>query len=160
MMRHSPLDLSARFRAPFFVGYLVLQLGLLIYAQRTPDLVFGFQMFNASSELKITLQRKLRRKGRVRVVPVRDGAWEVRTRAGELRTYRWQDRVRDGVLGNLDRFVHASYGLDAQLFRLRYALRDVAAHLPDDDETLALIALVDTVKNGRAQPRVRFEAER
>ena len=61
---------------------LAAQLVLLMRAQNSPDLVFGFQMFNASSELKISLFRKVRRRGRSRLVPVRDGAWEIKDRAG------------------------------------------------------------------------------
>src|SRR4051812_25448840 len=117
-MPRSLLDLSPRLRPVLFCAYLITQLGLLIRAQSSPDLVFGFQMFNASSELKISLFRKVRRRGRVRVVPVRDGTWEAKDRAGTRHTYRWQDRVRYRNLATLDQFVHAAYGLEAQLFRL------------------------------------------
>src|SRR3982750_3597642 len=125
-MTRSLLDLPLRIRPLFFVGYLTVQAALLLHAQNSPDFVFGFQMFNASSDMKIRLFRELRQRGRSRLVPVRDGAWQVKTDTGELQTYRWQDRVHDGVLSNLDRFVHASYGLEAQLFRLQFALEDVA----------------------------------
>jgi hypothetical protein len=159
-MTRSLLDLPLRLRAVFFCAYLAAQLALLVSAQRSPDFVFGFQMFNASSDMQIRLFRQIRRKGRSRLVPVRGGAWQVTDRAGNRHEFRWQDRVRDGVLANLDRYVHASYGLNAQLFRLRFALRDVAAHLPGDDETEALIALVDTVKNGREHGQVRLQEQR
>jgi len=159
-MPRSLLNLSPRLRAPFFCAYLLVQLGLLLRAQRTPDLVFGFQMFNASSQLKISLFRKVRRHGRVRVVPVRDGVWESKDRAGTRHTYRWQDRVRDGHLNNLEQFVHASYGLDAQLYRLEFALRDFVRQLPEGEETEALIAEVDTRKNGRETAHVRLQADR
>jgi hypothetical protein len=159
-MPRSLLNLRAPLRKLFFCGYLATQLWLLFRAQYSPDLVFGFQMFNASSELKISLFRKLRRRGRPRLVSVRDGAWEVKDRAGARHTYRWQDRVRNGNLSTLDRFVHAAYGLDAQLFRLQFALRDFVQHLPGDDETEALIAEVDTLKNGREAGHVRLQADR
>jgi hypothetical protein len=144
----------------FFCAYLLVQLGLLLRAQRTPDLVFGFQMFNASSHLKISLFRKVRQRGRVRVVPVRDGAWQTKDRTGVRHTFRWQDRVRDVNLNTLDQFVHAAYGLDAQLFRLPFALRDFMRHLPGDEETEALIAEVDTRTNGRETGHVRLQADR
>jgi hypothetical protein len=152
------LQLREKLRPLCFFGYLGIQAALLIRAQSQPDFVFGFQMFNASSELKIALFRKLRPKHKrpARLVPVRDGAWQVMGYDSALHTYRWNDRVRDGVLGTLDRFVHASYGLDAQLFRLQFALDDVVRHLPGDDETEALVALVDTRKNGRDQPQLRL----
>jgi hypothetical protein len=159
-MQRSLLNLPPRVRGLFFCAYLGAQLALLVRAQTSPDFVFGFQMFNASSDMKISLFREIRRKGRTRLVPVRDGAWQVTGRDGRQHEYHWQDRVHDGVLGNLDRFVHASYGLEAQLYRLQFALGDVASHLPEDDETVALLAVVDTVKNGRERRQVRLREPR
>lgn len=159
-MPRSLLDLNPRLRPLFFCAYLATQLVLLVRAQKSPDLVFGFQMFNATSELKISLFRKVRRRGRSRVVPIRDGTWEVKDRAGTRHTFHWQDRVRYGRLATLDRFGHAAYGLDAQLFRLRAALDDFALHLPGDEETEALIAEVDTRRNGREVGHVRLQADR
>ena len=159
-MTRSLLDLPPRLRAPFFCAYLLGQVALLLRAQWSPDLVFGFQMFNASSELKISLFRKVRQKGRLRLVRVQDGAWQVTAASGETVTCRWQDRVHDGVLSNLDRFVHASYGLDAQLFRLKFALEDVLLHACEDRETEALLAVVDSHKNGRETERMRIEVAR
>src|SRR5437868_10746652 len=159
-MARSRLDLPLKARAPFFIGYLCVQVAILIHAQRSPDLVFGFQMFNASSEMKITLLREVRRKGRTRLVPINDGTWQAKDARGVKRDFHWQDRVRDGVLGTLDRYVHASYGLEAQLFRLQLALDDVASHIVDDRETEALVAVVDTIKNGHEQQPVRLRAAR
>jgi len=159
-MPRSLLNLSPRLRPVFFCAYLLTQLVLLVRAQKSPDLVFGFQMFNASSELKISLFRKLRQRGRSRIVPVRDGAWTAKDRAGTRHTFRWQDRVRYTRLATLDRFVHAAYGLDAQLFRLQLLLNDFVRHSPEDQETEALIAEVDTLKNGRESGHVRLQAER
>jgi len=159
-MPRSVLNLSPRLRPLFFCAYLATQLTLLIRAQRSPDFVFGFQMFNASSELKISLLRKVRRGGRSRVVHVRDGAWETKDASGERHTFRWHDRIRYSRLTVLDRYVHAAYGLDAQLFRLQAALHDFAAHLSGDRETEALIAEVDTIENGRVRGHVRLQADR
>ena len=159
-MTRTFLDLPPRLRPIFFCAYLGVQGAILLRAQRSPDFVFGFQMFNASSDMKIALFRKVRHIGHSRLVPVRDGTWEAKDRSGRRQTYRWQDRVHDGVLSNLDRYVHASYGLEAQLFRLQFALRDVLQHAPDDSETEALVAVVDTLKNGREPKRVRLEEDR
>ncbi|MEI9939488.1 MAG: hypothetical protein WDO69_19895 [Pseudomonadota bacterium] len=159
-MPRSLLNLSPRLRPLFFCAYLVAQLSLLFRAQSSPDLVFGFQMFNASSELKISLFRKVRRRGRSRVIPIQDGYWQLKDRSGTIHAYRWQDRVLYGPLRTLDQYVHASYGLEAQLFRLQFALRDFAQHLPGDRETEAVIAEVDTLKNGREAAHLRLEAER
>ena len=159
-MARSPLDLPLQARAVFFFAYLGVQAAILLHAQHSPDFVFGFQMFNASSDMKIALFRRVRRKGHARLIPIRDGVWEAKDAQGALHAFRWRDRVHDGVLGTLDASVHASYGLEAQLFRLQFALRDVAAHVPDDHETEALVAIVDTVKNGREYRQVRLEASR
>ena len=56
--------------------------------------------------------------------------------------------------------MHAAYGLEAQLFRLEFAVRDFAQHLPGDTETEAVIAEVDTLDNGREGEHVRFQADR
>ncbi len=137
-------------------GYLSVQLALLLHAQISPDFVFGFQMFNASSELKIALFRKVRTSRKHGLVPVKDGTWQAKSVDGSLHTQRWNARVHDGVLGTLDRYVHASYGLKAQLFRLQFALDDVAHHLPGDAETQALVAVVDTRNNGHQDRQVRL----
>ncbi len=159
-MVRSLFDLPLKARAAFFFAYLSVQAAILIRAQRGPDFVFGFQMFNESSDLKITLFRRVRHKGRLRLLAVHDGAWQAMDTQGAPHTFRWQTRVRDGVLGTLGSYVHASYGLQAQLFRLQFALRDVARHIPDDSETEALVAVVDTLKNGRDPAQVRLEAIR
>jgi hypothetical protein len=156
-MARSLLDLPLKARAAFFCAYLGVQIVVLIRAQRAPDFMFGFQMFNASSDMKITLLRQVRRKGRARLIPVKDGSWAAK---GALRTFHWRDRVHDGVLGTLGSYVHASYGIEAQLYRLQFALADVAAHIPDDHETEALVAVVDTIKNGREDQQVRLRANR
>jgi hypothetical protein len=159
-MPRSLLNLSPRLRPVFFCAYLLTQFVLLFRAQKSPDLVFGFQMFNASSDFKISLFRKVKHRGRSRIVPIHDGTWESKDRTGAPHIYRWRDRVHYGGLATLNRFVHASYGLDAQLFRLQAALDDFVRHLPDDEETLALIAEVDTLKNGREAGHVRLQADR
>jgi hypothetical protein len=48
----------------------------------------------------------------------------------------------------LNKSVRARYGLAAQLFHLQAALDDAVRHLPEDRETLALVARVDTLRNG------------
>jgi len=159
-MPRSLLNLSPHLRPVFFCAYLATQLVLVVRAQKSPDLVFGFQMFNASSELKISLFRKVRRRDRSKVVAVRDGAWELKDHSGERHTYRWQDRLPRNQLATLDRFMHASYGLDAQLFRLQAALADFVRHLPGDEETEAVIAEVDTRINGGELGHVRLQADR
>lgn len=154
------LDLGPKTRIAFVVAYLALQLGLILSADWRPDRVFGFRMFNESSSLKFELYRKVRRRGRERSVPLADGSWQARTTTGEQRTFNWTDRVRYGALMRPGEFVHATYGLDAQLFRLQRALEDVLAHIPEDQETVALVAEVETLKNGRPGEHRTLEARR
>lgn len=146
-------------RAAFAAAFLAGQVALIAWAQRAPDHVFGFQMFNASSDMKISLYRQIRMYDKPYFLSLHGGVWEARDKNRVMHTFRWNDRVRDGVLGQLDHFVHASYGLDAQLFRLQSALDDVAAHSTADAEREALVAEVETVKNGRERRTVRLVAK-
>jgi hypothetical protein len=160
LSKRSALELGVPARVACAILYLATQCALLVYAQKVPDHVFGFQMFNASSDMRISLFRRVQYGRHPRLIAVQGGAWQARDARGEVHTVRWNDRVRDGVLGHLDGFVHASYGLDAQLFRLQYALDDFVAHMPDDRETRALVAVVEVVKNGISLPAVRLIGER
>lgn len=156
--RRSLLELGPRARVVFAVLYGVVMVTVIASAQFRPDHVFGFQMFNQSSKIEIHLFRKVR--GKKQLVPVVGGVWEARDRQGATHAFRWNDRVKDDVLGVLERRIHARYGLEGQLFRLQYALEDVLAHVPGDAETTALVAAVDTIKNGRPAGVVTFEARR
>jgi hypothetical protein len=156
--RRSLLDLGPRARVVFALVYAGAMVWVIGSAQWRPDHVFGFQMFNQSSKVNIRLLRRIR--GRRAPVPVVNGGWQARDARGVVRTFRWEDRVKDPVLRVLEKPVHAKYGLDGQLFRLEHALEDVLAHIPDDAETTGLIASVGTLKNGRYPAVVRLEAER
>lgn len=147
-------------RATFAVLFLGLELAGIGWGQRAPDHVVGFQMFNESSRLTIRLFREVQKKGRRVLVPLPNGAWSTRDASGKLRHYAWSDRVRAAPLYVLGQSSHAPYGLDAQLFRLQGALEDVVSHIPDDTSTRALVAEVETVKNGRPGPVVTLRAER
>jgi len=140
--------------------YLVALAAVILAARQNPDHVFGFQMFNESSRLRIELFRRVRGAPNGELVKVVDGTWQARDRRGKLRTFSYHDRIRDRTLGKLDQSVHASYGLDGQLFRLKLALEDVLSHTRDDRETKALVAVVETVKNVRPGPQVRVTAVR
>jgi hypothetical protein len=160
-MRRHWLDLSPRARGVFALAYLLLQLGVLSSGSVRADRVFGFQMFNASSRMLITLSRRVRDPGGVeRVVPVEAGAWEARDARGDLHVFRWNDRVRNREVGTLDRWVHAKDGVEAQRFHLRHALQDVVAHLAQDAETVALIAHLHAIDNGRPRPVVQLDVVR
>lgn len=156
--RRSLLDLGPRARVVFALVYVFVMAVVIVGAQFRPDHVFGFQMFNQASNIETHLFRRVR--GKRKPVPVVDGTWQARDRRGTLRTFRWNDRIKDPVLGVLDRRVHARYGLEGQLFRVPDALEDVLAHLRNDAETTGLLAEVWASKNGREPELVRFEANR
>jgi hypothetical protein len=157
--RSSWLDLDVRGRTLFAGAYLVAQAALVLTSSWRPDGVFSFQMFNESSTIAIRLSRRVREGGREIVVPT-DGRWEARDEAGGRRWFAWNDRVKDPILGTLGRQVHASYGVEAQLFRLEKALDDVARHTPHDTETVSLLADVEVRKNGREPVVRRLESGR
>lgn len=141
------------------LAFFGLELWGIAYGQRTPDHAFGFQMFNESSRLNIHLKREVKTKRGKTLVAVKDGRWQAPDKGGSQRQYAWQDRVTDVGVRTLDVSVHAAYGLDAQLFRLQAALNDVATHIPEDTRTLALVADVETLRNG-VPGSVRLRAEK
>jgi hypothetical protein len=145
-------------RAAFIIAYLAVQLALVTTADRRADRVFGFRMFNESSSLKFELYRSLRGRDERELIPVAEGEWQARDLDGAPHAFHWNDRVRYPSLTRPGVFAHASYGLDAQLFRLQRALDDVAAHIPQDAETRVLVALVDIRKNGRESGRLRLSS--
>jgi len=147
-------------RAVFVVAFFGLELVGIAWGQRTPDHVLGFQMFNETSRLTIRLFREVKQKRKRVLVPVRNGHWQAPDASGRLRDYAWQERVRSYPLNVLDRSVHARYGLAAQLFHLQAALDDVVRHLPEDRATLALVAKVDTLRNGSPGPQLQLRADK
>lgn len=161
-MQTSWLDLGPRMRVIMAAAFFGLQLGLVLTAPWRSDGVFGFQMFNASSTLRIALFRRVRdAQGAELLLPVERGRWLAHDANGMLHEFRWRDRVRDPALAALDRTVHAKDSVDAQLFHLQRALDDAASHLAQaadqDVETLAFIARVQASDNGRVRPRVELE---
>ncbi|HWA73365.1 MAG TPA: hypothetical protein VG937_13560 [Polyangiaceae bacterium] len=153
-------ELGRTARLAFVIAFLSLQVALILTAELRPDRIFSFRMFNESSKLSFELFREVRGRRGPRRVPVRDGTWQARTPAGSLAEFHWTDRVRFFSLTRPSVLTHTPYGLDAQLFRLQKALEDVAAHIPEDTETRALIAVADTQKNGRPAGRVTLRAAR
>jgi hypothetical protein len=134
-------------RVVFAGCWIAGQAALVLSAARRPDNVFGFRMFPEASTIQIRLLREVDGQ----VIPAPRGEWSAHDTAGQLRHFSWRDRVRDPVLGSLDRRVFASYGLDAQIARLQHALDDVADHVPEDAETRRIRADVLGWKNG-AEP--------
>lgn len=156
----SVLDLGPRARRGLAAAYVAALLVAVTYGQLAPDHVFGFQMFNESSDITIELFREVERDGVTTLEPVPGGEWDARDATGTVHHFSWNDRVRVSPIRTLGVTVHASYGLEAQLFRLEQALLDVARSTPLDAETRALVAVVETTKNGRPAGTVRLRAER
>jgi hypothetical protein len=158
------LDFGARTRLVLVLAFFGLELLGIAWGQRAPDRVLGFQMFNESSRLTVRLFREVRGKGKAkhqrRLVPVKDGQWRAPDADGKLRLHRWSDRVRYWPLSALDTSVPAKYGRAAQLFRLQAALDDVVRHLPHDTQTLALVADVESQRNGAPSETVRLRADK
>jgi len=155
--RRSLLELGPRGRVAFAVLYVGVMLSVVVSAQFRPDRVFGFQMFNESSTVNIHLFRRVR--ASKRLLPLANGEFSDGS-PDAPKLLRWTDRVHDPTLGNLDVPTHAKYGLEGQLFRLQLALDDFMTQLPPDAQTLELVAVVDTVKNGRAPSVVRLHSGR
>jgi hypothetical protein len=139
------LDLSPRARVAFAAAWIAAQGALVITAARRPDGIFGFRMFPEAS----TMQVRLARVTATGEEPTPGGEWSARDASGQLRHFSWRDRVRDPVLSSLDARIFAAYGEATQLARLEHALDDVADHVPEDAETLRLVAHVTLWHNGR-----------
>jgi hypothetical protein len=141
-------------RVFFAASWIALQAALIVTAGGRPDHIFGFRMFPEASTLEIHLERETS----TGTVPAPGGEWSARDRSGQLRHFSWHDRVRDPVLGSLDRTMFASYGVDAQLLHLQGALDDAVLHLEGDAETQRLRARVTVRRNGRPPEAIALES--
>lgn len=142
----------------FCATYALAQLSAIASGLRAPDHAFGFQMFGEASSIRFELKRKL--KGKRKLVPVVGDSWEAPDARGELHRIHWRDRVRYPVLEHSGRTRHASYGLAGQLDRLQRALDDFMAHLQNDTQTQALIAVVHASYNGRPERELQLSGRR
>jgi hypothetical protein len=148
------IDLGRRARIVFAITWVAAQAALVVSASRRADHAFGFRMFSESSTIEIHLARETPDGTK----SIENGEWTVKDADGIPKKMRWRDRVRDPVLSTLGAPVQASYGAEAQLSRLQAALDDVAAHTPEDVETLKLVADVHVKKNGRDATTIRIES--
>jgi hypothetical protein len=142
------------------VAYVLVQGALVLTASARPDGVFAFRMFNESSTISIDLLRRVRQSDGTEALVSTNGKWQAKDASGALHSISWNDRVKDPILSTLGRTVHAAYGVDAQLFRLQRALDDVAQGLSQDNETVALVARVGIVRNGRPRTEQILESSR
>jgi hypothetical protein len=144
------LHVGLHARIAFAACWIAGQAALIATSPLRPDHIFGFRMFPEASTIEVHLTREVGG----RVVRVAHGEWTALDRAGSTHEFSWHERVRDRVLTSLDSRVFASYGVDAQLARLKLALDDVADHIPEDAETSRLGAEVVVWKNGHEPANV------
>ncbi len=140
--------------------WLAGQGALILTGPMRADGAFAFRMFPESSTIDFQLVREVvapSGHGTVEA-PVDRGTWLARDVGGTLHRFRWDDRVKEPNIFPYGAPVHASYGSRAQLERIARALDDVATHIPDDDDTVRLVANVTVRKNGGAPERVRIES--
>lgn len=128
------------------IGIVATQLFLIVRAYSAPIDTFGFQMFPESSQWQAQIYR---------VLP--DGSL-VDIREPWPGGYRWDELVDARGLGWPDSRHHADAGLDATVRLLDAALDWVAANTPEDHETVALVAEVTLIHNGRTPTTVTLES--
>jgi hypothetical protein len=145
-------------RTGFAAAWLAVQAGLIATAGGRPDRALGFRMFAESGTVQLHVERVLDDGG---LIPIGgDGAWEARDCAGELHRFEWGRMVGYPAPWALERELHAPYGADAGAAQARAALEWVAAHTPDDCQTLAFRARVDVRRNGGVPERHQLTVER
>jgi hypothetical protein len=155
------LDLGPRARVAFAACFFAAELALLCTAPWRVDRVFGFQMFNASSDIEIRLARKLRNKrGRLIERAMPGGEWTATDARGQRHVFRWGELMRGTRLARIEKKVHAKDGVAAQLYHLQRALDHVAASIPDDAQTVALVARVRAIDNGHTSIETVLESRR
>jgi hypothetical protein len=137
-------------RFAFCLAWIAAQAALILTASRRADAAFGFRMFAESSTLTAQLGREIEAPsghGTV-VVPVKNGEWVARGPDGAPHAIRWRGRVIEPNLALFNVPMHASYSAAAQVERWHAALDDVAAHLGEDAETVALHLDLTVSRNG------------
>lgn len=114
-----------------------LQLMAAAYAYHVPTKVFGWQMFNASSDWRAEIVRITSEGERHDVQEPWPGG------------YAWGDLVTGRGLDHPFVRIHASAGLDSTFNVLQHALDYVATNTPSDDQTVRLETAVTYWDNGR-----------
>jgi hypothetical protein len=135
-------------RLLFAALWVLAQATLILTAGRRVDGAFGFRMFPESSTIKLALYREIDRGGGRERVHVEGGVWSARAPDGMTHRLTWYDRI-PRPYWVFDQEMHASYGAATQLVRLQHALDDLAAHVPEDDETRRFVLEVTVRRNGR-----------
>lgn len=119
--------------------YLGLQMFLIVRAHFGPSKHFAFWMFPESTYFKAGLSRVL---ADGREVITSDGAWAVRTAAGNVE-YDWREFVQGYRLDRLGTWGRAKGSFDDTLKYFQAALDYVADHIPEDRVTKHLVLTID-----------------
>ena len=151
------LGLRLRARAVFCALFFGGEALLIATAKMRSDRSYGFQMFPEASTITVHVARRL---GDGQLVPIEQGRWQAHDCAGIPHAFVWSKMVRSPAPWKLDAPVGAPYGTESEVHRARDALRWVADRAPDDCETRALVAHIDTRKNGRTTAGVDTEVKR
>lgn len=145
-------------KAAIVIGWVALQLALIVTAGRRPEHAFGFRMFPEASTISYSLARVVRTSAGPREIVVKDGHYFVRHDDGSVRHYEWRDWIPQRALGAFDREIFASYGAAAQLSRMSLALEAFARYVGDDGETERFVLHGYVKRNGGAPEPFRFES--
>lgn len=118
------------------IGFVAVQVLLVVRAYHAPHAEFGYQMFPEAS------------RWRADIVRVTDDGRRVSIRE-DWSGYEWSELVRGRGLTTPWVEHHADSGLDRQLEFLTEALNWVASNTPDDHETRYLEATIESSHNTR-----------
>ena len=154
--RSSVFDLGPRARVVFAVLWLGAQAALIATAGLRPEHAFGFRMFSESTTAVLHLHR---RTFDGELTSEEQGGWWTRNKAGVRLHLSMRDYIDAPELSYYDQRMPASYGQEAELWRLRRALDDTLARLGDDDRTTAgFVVDVTLRRGGGATSTVRVES--
>ena len=150
-------DLGPRGRVIACAVFFGSEVLLIATAGMRSDRSYGFRMFPESSSITVHVSRRL---ADGTLVPIEKGRWRARDCGGEEHDVVWGKMVRSPAPWRLDSPVPAPYGVESEVHRTRDALQWVVDHTPQDCETRALVAKIDTRRNGRAPEEIDLEAIR
>lgn len=143
----------------FALLFFAAELALIVSAPLRVDKVFGFEMFNGSSDIRIELYRRIRRRGKLVEVRVQGGTWIAPDASGTPHQFYWGHLLRGTRLTRLDETRHAKDGVDAQVYHLQRALDYAITRIPEDAQTVALVARVQGVHNGHTPVELVLESQ-
>lgn len=143
-----PMGIRWWMRRAVIVVVVVLQLTAIVAAYGRPHKVFGWQMFNASSDWRAEIVRVEADGSRHDVRDPWPGG------------YQWSELVAGRGLGTPFTRGHADSGLDTTFALFQGALDWVATNTPLDTRTVRLEAVVTYWDNGRPPQETVFTSSR